>query len=584
MTVAGLNLDASEIVAAVLVCLYAGNRFNTPKEARSQTSQIQYFLSYIAYVLSCLVAFGVLTWAFAESPHTLDFLTYGHKPDMNGLNAALVAALVLTTLLPTVPALRDLDTALLRFFHRMGCIPYNADRWAQRIKEAELRILPQRLDEIREYIKNTKILPNSLAQMLQPDKYGDQARYIFTRNLALYVALSNLDGRPRFAEDYRSDIEAFEKKVAGFFAQSAGFLALTDQQPSRDAGSASEQVSNAYASYREIGLDVYDDIRKMLARVLLYSCRSEYYVSEQLRLIGFSVQCQPPVRIPHNLLALDLVAVAILFVAAGFLSGHISGSSHTVGRAFLVAFMVAVKQSAAAICAVLPKQSRVFAIRHSTADERPYLAYMTSGVLALTAALVLSVAFYLVCNAMTSPPMVTFVMQCRWSVLPTVLAVVLAFECDNYAGEREPVWLSFAESAALAAMMALSGLLVVTWLQQDAASLGAAQPHHSSFLLPALLSATMGALCGATIPRWYRRTLQSPACVSAPLRQHGRGIADGKPAISEQLGSGSTLWWESEVGSMDESVADGLMTTTAGEMVAGRVGSAGFIHSDQLGH
>jgi hypothetical protein len=46
--------------------------------------------------------------------------------------------------------------------------------------------------------------------------------------------------------------------------------------------------------------------------------------------------------------------------------------------------------------------------------------------------------------------------------MPTVLAVVLAFECDNYSLQnQDPAWLSWAEGAALAAVMACAGLLVV---------------------------------------------------------------------------------------------------------------------------
>jgi hypothetical protein len=544
--VPGLNIDASDVIAASLVCLYAANRFNTPKTARSQTSQAQYFLSCIAYIASCLGAFMLLTRALAESPHTLDFLTYGQKSptlnDASGLNASLVAALVLTTLLPTVPALRELDAALLRFFHRLGSIPFNAARWAQRMKEAEMRISPEQLDEMSDYIKNTKILPDSLVRKLQPDKYGDQARYIFTRNLAIYVALSNLDGRPRFAEDYPSDIEAFEKKIVGFFAHSAGFFALADQKHSSKAELASEQAGNAYSNYREIGLDVYDDIRQMLARVLLYSCRSEYDVAEELRQIGFSVHCRPPVRMPHNLLIQDLVGVVILFVATGLLSGYTSGLGHSpVGLALTVAFIVALKQSIAAAFAVLPKQVWGFAIRRAGTDERPFLAYIVSGLLALTVLLPLSFVVYLVSSTLASHPTLSFVSQCRWLLLPIVLATVLAYQCDDYAGEREPAWLSLAEGAGLAAAMALSGLLLVSWLQQDLARPSAAQ-HLSTFLVPALLSAAMGARFGATIPRWYRRTLRSreaPPPVSVPSRRPQRDGFNGELAVTEQVRSGA---------------------------------------------
>jgi hypothetical protein len=102
--------------------------------------------------------------------------------------------------------------------------------------------------------------------------------------------------------------------------------------------------------------------------------------------------------------------------------------------------------------------------------------------------------------------------------MPTVLAVVLAFECDNYSLQnQDPAWLSWAEGAALAAVMACAGLLVVQWLQEDWAALHFA--HTGPRWIPVLLSASIGALFGGTIPRWYRKTLRrsdSPLA-SAPL-------------------------------------------------------------------
>ena len=49
-----LHIDASYLVAFLLVGFYAWSRFNTPKTIRSQTSQFQYFGSCATYVTSSL--------------------------------------------------------------------------------------------------------------------------------------------------------------------------------------------------------------------------------------------------------------------------------------------------------------------------------------------------------------------------------------------------------------------------------------------------------------------------------------------------------------------------------------------------
>ena len=129
--------DASYIVSGLLVGFYAWSRFNTPHTVRSQTSRLQYLGSGIAYVLSCLGLLMGLSWALRQQPTILNVIHSGAStalPDnLRGLDAALVSALVLTTLLPSFPVIRDVDKRMLTFFHRMGAIPFNALVWAKRL-------------------------------------------------------------------------------------------------------------------------------------------------------------------------------------------------------------------------------------------------------------------------------------------------------------------------------------------------------------------------------------------------------------------------------------------------------------------
>ena len=59
------------------------------------------------------------------------------------------------------------------------------------------------------------------------------------------------------------------------------------------------------------------------------------------------------------------------------------------------------------------------------------------------------------------------------------------------------------ESAGLALLMGLCGFLVMRWLSENQP---AVQQHL--LLIPSLLSASIGALFGATIPHWYRKTVR----------------------------------------------------------------------------
>jgi hypothetical protein len=117
-----LHLDVAHLVAGLLTAFYAGNRFATPRTVRSETTRFQYFSSYVMYVVSCIGLLMFLSWILAHKPALLGLLYSGTPiPDeLKGLDAPLVAALVLTTLLPSVPVLRDVDACHAAVFSPHG--------------------------------------------------------------------------------------------------------------------------------------------------------------------------------------------------------------------------------------------------------------------------------------------------------------------------------------------------------------------------------------------------------------------------------------------------------------------------------
>jgi hypothetical protein len=504
---AAIHVDPAHFVAVVLTAFYAGNRFATPRTVRSETTRFQYYLSYVTYVVSCVGLLMFLSWILAHKPALLGFL-YSSNPipeELKSLSAPLVAALVLTTLLPSVPVLRDIDSVMLRFFHRMGAIPLGAVRWAQRMNMAQLSISEKLLADTRLYIGNSTLLPDSLAAQLQPDFTLDSVRFRFTRSLALYVALRNLPGWTGYSADFPEESAVFEKKMSSFFAQSVAFFTLTTQLFQRQLDPAADSVDQ----FRSYALDAYEDIRLMLARVLLYSCNSDGEVAHQLATIGFSIQRPSPIRLPMNLLSFDFAGVVVLFVTMAFFL-----SDGDFGRALLIGMLVAINQSIAAVCALAPKQLWNFADFRS-ARERPTLSYLISGACTLTITLPISFGFYQFrAHFLDVHPLLPFVAQAKWLLLPTVNSIALAFACDDaIEADHEPWWLRWVESAGLAALMGLSGFLVMRWLSVN-------QPTVQHLLLiPSLLSASIGALFGATIPYWYRKTMKGigPNDVTKPV-------------------------------------------------------------------
>lgn len=505
------GIELGYLIAVLLTGFYAVTRFATPKAVRCQTTRFQYYGSCATYVISSVGLLILLTKVLEYKPEVLEILYYPEKAPENfkHLDVSLVAALILTTLLPSVPVLRDVDAAMLRFFHRMGAIPLGAVRWAQRMNMAQLKIPEKLLAETKQFIANSALLPDSLMKELEQesDLTPEGVRFRFTRCLALYVSLSGLRGWSGFAADFPEESAAFEKKMSSFFAQSVAFFALTAQLSQRQL----EPVADSLEKFRSYALEAYEDIRLMLARVLLYSCNSDADVALQLEKVGFSIQRPSRIRVPANLLSLDVIGVVVLFVIATLFLSDRGPSGFS--KALVVGALVGINNVIAATCALAPKQLWQFADFRS-ARERPFLSYLLSGACALTITLPLAYGSNLLLRAYFDQTF-SFIVQAKWLLMPTVLAVALAFLCDDLIdADHEPWWLKLVESLGLAAIMALSGLLVIRWLQVDWAVLHPGAPARLPWV-PVLLSAGIGGLFGVTIPYWYRKTMKGPVANDA---------------------------------------------------------------------
>src|SRR5580704_14756963 len=248
------------------------------------------------------------------------------------------------------------------------------------MKRGEFVISRNLQTEIEKYISDSSVLADDMVAELRTDPSIDSARYRFTRNLALYVSLSNLDSQARFVEAYPEESASFEKTMASFFAQSTGFFALTRQLSLPKLDPLPEPIKNARESYKSLCHNVYEEIRLMLARVLLYSSNGQHEVGRRLASLGFSIQYPQEIRIPANLLVLNASGVVALFAVATLLA---TGNGVTISQALIIGCLVAVNHSIAAVAAVVPKQLWEFAnVRDS--NERPIAAYAISALCTFT--------------------------------------------------------------------------------------------------------------------------------------------------------------------------------------------------------
>jgi hypothetical protein len=315
------------MIAGVLVAGFAWARFPAPGIAQVATTQMQFYWTRAAYVLTALACYAALAKAIASSVMFTSFLAGGTAlapqiaSEMAAVPAPYVAALLMTTLLPHFPGVAALDRAVLRFFHALGGMAVELGRLAALLERAPY-VAPGRFQRaIVEHV-HANALPCALVDELRFVD-GDSARARFTRNLSLYVEIQHLKTSPRFRRffvEFAAEVENFECEFAKFVAQSAAFFAFSASVP-EDRQRELAALAAARRTYKSQCADFNRQLSLFLARALLKSSWVASDLDEHLKNLGFTTLAYRSATIlPSSTLATIGVYI-FLMCAAGMWTG-----------------------------------------------------------------------------------------------------------------------------------------------------------------------------------------------------------------------------------------------------------------------
>ena len=113
------------VLGALLIFIYATERFNTPRTIRASTTAGRYYSAATIYLLIYLLTFYV----FSKYPHLLKVLindadVQKQMSAMDSSNTPIFVAMIFSLLVPKVPLISELDNRLRIFLHRLASIPY----------------------------------------------------------------------------------------------------------------------------------------------------------------------------------------------------------------------------------------------------------------------------------------------------------------------------------------------------------------------------------------------------------------------------------------------------------------------------
>lgn len=498
---------ADWILSAFLVFLFARSRFNTPARFAASTTVWRYRIAAWCYYVSTLITFTLLAFVVDDTPGIIGAVGDGAAlpSALAEVSAPVLAALLLTTLMPHFPMLTKVDEWLLNFFRDVGNIPLEVRTWRDRLKKSGLVIDNETRDEIAALVDSDPRLLAIARQDLRFEADGS-CQHEYTKVLVLLTRIEQLSAGRSFSrviEMFGDEFRVMRSKFEEVTIQAARCFALSEGEhhASRGGGAAISPVLECRRNFKEKCDDLYGLMCELVAYAVLHSGRSKADRNAKLAQLGFPVVEEDGRQInPDQIVAVACAIFVIVLGGASLFSGR-SGPPHQM---LFLAIMISVIYGVAIFCAVLPKA----AWPAGDSGGRPVRIYLLSGLAAAVSGMLISIAFKTLMwhNFLLAAEDLRWTWP--WSLMSFAFALTIAALCDN-ASDRdgEAPWLRWAEGAVAGVVLAVTAAFIVNVFQGLAELPGWPQGRPVPELpVVASVSAAIGFVAGSFVPWLYRRS------------------------------------------------------------------------------
>ncbi|TDN57874.1 hypothetical protein B0G77_8719 [Paraburkholderia sp. BL10I2N1] len=508
------------LFGGAVVCFYAFRRFENPGPTRATTTFWQYWLAKTGYAGSMLLLFIVLGGAGTDLPKQIfDLLQISAAIRMaDQPPGPLLAALILTSLLPNAPFLQRVDEIIKVWFQRVGNIPFEVRELSLRLKGSAFKPSKDRLVRVRLDLEEEGIDPEWLDAPL-----GSLAQ-IWACTAALYLTIKTgmmPKGFLRFADSRKDVLAEIERRFESLQSVEASVLVqLDDARGSPLARHLEKKVRKDIEDLHEMLCDYVS------AGVL----ETEWSFGQRYaRLVemGFRDLDKPrhALGLHEVVLITGLIFLAMMFIT---LATRRFFEPTPLGQNFRTAVLVSIIYGIAIVAAIYPKA--VWNVADiGKVGIRPVAAYVVSAFAAVVAAFFVSLLFRFVFDqsgnlfqTISTPgafrkAFEVSVQRSPWLVTTFIATVAIAWTADNRSASPEniPAWLRPAESTGMCLVFVAAQWMTFALLEASAPDF-AAKLSQPKLLLTA---AIIGAVVGGLVPHLYRRRkLQSPRAAPASVQ------------------------------------------------------------------
>ena len=522
------------LVGTVFIVTYAYRRYNTPgkryntrhyvdiKEYWGSTTFFRFWGFFLLYALTLFAIYWWFGSLVQTSPELVGLVVpEGIVGGLRELASPIAAALVLTTLVLTLPWLRTADEWLLEKFWNFGNIPKYVYNQSKKLWRGSIDPPQEWRNQIRRRAESFNIRPDNLV--------FEESSSLDHEWLKLCSLMVQLEGwvrssDPKYARFIKQNEDDFEYLKEDFIDISNRFSTYLQR--------CAKSVTNGSGS-REDTHQLLEDIRQQnlkttntrlkrtcifIARGVLASEITERRRRQQFENMGFQQDegVTESLRLSQHVILAFWVALAFLTISLIQEYGRNQGQFQLGDILFVTAIMTT-SYGLAAIAAIFPKSVWQFAdIEHKGA--RPVAAYVFSGVIAVILGLFAMISIRYTFNAITGlVPGENFrevIASLMWSypyLLQSVaIGIGTAYLADNFSRLRaaEPAWFRWVEAFSLAIALMAATALTYGLMEGFGPFEGTRDPDHrdqTDVVVFVLKGGAVGLVIGFLAPYWYRK-------------------------------------------------------------------------------
>jgi len=505
------TLAVQWLFGAVVVLMYAWDRFRKPLPTRPTTTFWRYWSAGLGYA-GAMTALFVLLGGGIISFDVRDLAPLIGEIPSNGqtLPGPLLSALLLTSLMPHVPVLARMDEAIKQWFWSVGNIPTEVRLLGTNLAAARYgyRIHDQTSPGFVAALSRNGVDPLWLAE---PE---GSLKLRWSQCVALFVHLQQWEGERGYAqylEQSKAEMTSLRSRMEEL-SQWLNAHTLSEL----DGGTHSASLAHLRKIVDGELTSLWRSTCVFAAGGVLNETWSEKQRYSALTRLGFVELSHESNRLSSHdiVLVAGLVFIALLFIPLAMRRFFVPDMLPLQLR---VLVMVPIVYAIAIVAAIYPKSVWPFAGRVG-GGPRPVTAYAISGVVAAFAAFAVGVLFRYafdshgnVFQALSTPGAFgkawwTSVERWPWLLMTFFATLSIAWAADDYkAGSAEtPKWLPWAEAVALATVFC-----AMQWVVAELLIVGAPSPEKAVQWADAepgmmVTACVIGALIGFLVPSLYR--------------------------------------------------------------------------------